>query len=66
MGKTSIRDPEARDEKLTYLLDVLRGDGYLTPSGDRLRFSSPLLRDYWARRVAPRRASTPPPPASSR
>lgn len=65
LGKT-IRDPDARDEKLTYLLDVLRGDGYLTPEEDRLRFSSPLLRDYWARRVAPRRASVPPPPASSR
>lgn len=62
----SVRDLAARDEKLTYLLDILRGDGYLTPVDGRLRFTSPLLRDYWARRIAPRRASTPPPPASSR
>lgn len=65
LGK-HIQDLDARDEKLTYLLDVLRGDGYLTAAGDRLFFSSPLLRDYWARRVAPRRASVPPPPGSSR
>jgi hypothetical protein len=56
-----IQDLDGRDEKLTYLLDVLRGDGYLNLAGDRLRFCSPLLRDYWARRIAPRRASLPPP-----
>ncbi|MEZ4296364.1 MAG: hypothetical protein R3B70_15440 [Polyangiaceae bacterium] len=51
-----FQDPEQRDEHLTYLIDVLRGDGYLTPDGERLRFCSPLLRDYWSRRIAPRRA----------
>lgn len=65
LGK-HVRDPEERDEKLTYLLDVLRGDGYLTSSEDRLCFCSPLLRDYWVRRIAPRATSISPPPGSSR
>lgn len=50
-----IRDPEQRDEKLLYLLDILRGDGYVMEGQDeRIRFCSPLLRDYWARRISVR------------
>ncbi len=68
LGK-HIHEPDMREEQLTYLLDVLRGDGYLTSAGDRVRFSSPLLRDYWARRIAPRvapgRGSVPPSSRSS-
>lgn len=64
LGK-HIQDPHMRDEKLVYILDILRGDGYLTTVDGRERFISPLLRDYWARRVLPRRASVPPPPPSS-
>jgi hypothetical protein len=65
LGK-QVQDADQRDERLTYLLDVLRGDGYLTPADDRLRFCSPLLRDYWARRVAPRSTLVPPPSGPSR
>ena len=65
LGK-HVHDVDERDERLTYLLDVLRGDGYLMAAEDRLRFCSPLLRDYWARRIAPRRATVPPPADSSR
>jgi hypothetical protein len=36
------------DEQLTrYLLGVLESDGYLVLDGERWRFRSPLLRDYW-------------------
>jgi hypothetical protein len=42
----------ARD-KVRYLLDVLENDGYLVEEGKRWRFRSPLLREYWLRRVAP-------------
>jgi len=65
LGK-HIHDADQRDERLTYLIDVLRGDGYLTTAEDRLRFCSPLLRDYWARRIAHRRASVPLPSEPSR
>jgi uncharacterized protein len=64
LGK-HIHDSDARDERLSYLLDVLHGDGYLTTAGDRERFVSPLLRDYWARRIV-RGAHGPSPLGSSK
>jgi len=52
LGKL-IEDPQARDDRLRFLLDVLLTDGYLTEDGDRYPFRSTLLRDFWKRRVAP-------------
>jgi hypothetical protein len=49
----SIPDPTAREDKLRYLLDVLQNDGYLVDVDSRWRFLSPLLREYWLRRLAP-------------
>jgi hypothetical protein len=46
-----IQDPDQRDRKLRYLLDVLVGDGYVASAGGRYRFRSPLLREFWIRRV---------------
>lgn len=46
-----IQDPDQRDRKLRYLLDVLVGDGYIASAGGRYRFRSPLLREFWIRRV---------------
>jgi len=48
-----VDDPLERDEKLRYLLDVLEGDGYLAPDADRFLFRSPLVREFWLRRVLP-------------
>lgn len=48
-----IQNVDERDEKLRYLLDVLRSDGYLIAEGERFQFRSSLLRDYWARRLLP-------------
>ena len=50
---SAIGEPEAREEKLRYLLDILHNDGYLVEEHRRWRFRSPLLREYWLRRVAP-------------
>ena len=50
---TSIPDAVARENFLRYLLDVLQNDGYVVDTQSRLRFRSPLLREYWLRRVAP-------------
>jgi hypothetical protein len=47
-----IQDPDERDQRLRYLLDILINDGYLVESGDRHQFRFPLLREYWKRRVA--------------
>ena len=47
-----LNDPEAKDYKLRYLLNVLDGDGYLIEDKGRYRFRSFLLREYWRRRVA--------------
>ena len=49
----SIPDAGPRQEMLHYLLDVLESDGYIVPEGRRFRFRSPLLREYWVRRVVP-------------
>lgn len=34
-----------------FLIDLLQSDGYLVEDEGRFRFRSPLLRDYWHRRV---------------
>ncbi|MCB1057461.1 MAG: hypothetical protein KDD11_18330 [Acidobacteria bacterium] len=49
----SISDADERVDGLRYLLDVLESDGYLVETGKRHRFRSPLLREFWLRRVAP-------------
>jgi uncharacterized protein len=52
--EAQIHDARERREKLRYLLDVLESDGYIVQEGrDRFRFRSPLLREFWLRRVAP-------------
>ncbi|MCP4656098.1 MAG: hypothetical protein GY856_11850 [bacterium] len=48
-----IREPEAKDDRLRYLLDVLESDGYLVEQQQRFLFRSPLLREFWLRRVVP-------------
>lgn len=48
-----IRNSGQRKEKLRYLLDVLESDGYIVDSGERFLFRSPLLREFWVRRVLP-------------
>jgi len=48
-----ISDPDIREDKLRYLLDVLESDGYLVQANHRWSFQSPLLREYWLQRVAP-------------
>lgn len=49
----AIPDAASREDKLRYLLDVLQNDGYLVEARNRWRFRSPLLREYWLRRLAP-------------
>lgn len=49
----AIPDADAREDKVRYLLDVLENDGYLVEEDKLWRFRSPLLREYWSRRVAP-------------
>ena len=49
----SLSEPDQRDERLRFLLDVLLTDGYLDEVGDRFPFKSKLLREFWKRRVAP-------------
>jgi hypothetical protein len=44
---------EKRDDGIRYLLDVLENDGYLVAADKHWKFRSPLLREYWLRRVAP-------------
>ncbi len=48
-----VSEASAREEHLTWLLDVLEGDGYVVKEADLYRFRSPLLRDYWKRRFDP-------------
>lgn len=50
---TRIHEPDERDDRLRYLLDVLDGDGYIVGQRSRYRFRSSLLREFWLRRVAP-------------
>jgi uncharacterized protein len=49
----AIPDVPAREDKLRYLLDVMQNDGYLVETQSRWSFRSPLLREYWLRRLAP-------------
>jgi uncharacterized protein len=49
----AIPDVSSRDDMLRYLLDVLQNDGYLVESRGKFCFRSPLLREFWVRRVAP-------------
>ncbi len=46
-----IQDQQERTDRLRYLLDVLITDGYLVQDEHRYRFRSPLLREFWLRRV---------------
>lgn len=49
-----VPEPAERQRALTFLLEVLENDGYLTldlDAGRRWRFRSALLREYWLRRV---------------
>lgn len=49
-----LPEPAERQRALTFLLEVLENDGYLTsvPGSPRTwRFRSALLREYWLRRV---------------
>ena len=46
-----ISDLDERDRQLHFLLDVLQSDGYLARDGERFRFQSSLLREFWLRRV---------------
>jgi hypothetical protein len=48
-----IADPDEREERLRYLLDILESDGYLVQLDGRWRFQLELLRRYWLLRVAP-------------
>ena len=49
-----IGDTAIRDDRQRYLLDILETDGYLVePLRGQWRFISPLLREFWRRRVAP-------------
>jgi DNA-binding transcriptional ArsR family regulator len=49
-----VQDAGEREEALSWLLAVLEGDGYLVrdEGTGRYRFRSPLLREYWVRRVS--------------
>jgi hypothetical protein len=42
-----IPDTQQRAESLDFLLGVLQTDGYVIHQGDRFRFQSPVLRDFW-------------------
>jgi hypothetical protein len=48
-----IADLAIREDKLRYLLDILQNDGYLVEENRRWSFRSPLLREYWLKRLAP-------------
>ncbi len=47
-----INDVEERKIQTRYLLDVLENDGYIVFEDSRYIFRSPLLREFWVRRVA--------------
>jgi len=49
----AIPDADSREEKLRYVLDVLENDGYVVEHEKLWMFRSPLVREYWSRRVAP-------------
>jgi hypothetical protein len=47
-----MHEAEERDKMLSYLLEVLAGDGYLTERESRYAFRLEWLRVYWQRRFA--------------
>lgn len=47
-----IKNPDEKQEKLHYLLDILVNDGYLIENNQRYQFRLEWLREYWLRRVA--------------
>ena len=47
-----IQNPEEKQNKLNYLLDILLNDGYLIENQQRYQFRLEWLREYWLRRVA--------------
>ncbi len=49
----TIPDALERQGKVRYLLDVLVSDGYLIEEGRRFLFRSPLLLEFWRKRVMP-------------
>jgi hypothetical protein len=49
--REAIQDQGSLDELFGFLLDMLQSDGYLVLDGGRYRFLSPLLREFWVRRV---------------
>lgn len=49
-----VADPERRELELDMLLDLLVSDGYLVEEGERFRFRTGLLRQYWLKRQGPR------------
>lgn len=48
-----IHDPDERDKRLGYLLEVLASDGYLVERQGRYAFRLEWLRVHWQRRHAP-------------
>jgi len=46
-----VADVSAREQHLTYLIDVLISDGYIVRAEERFVFRSALLRDYWRRNI---------------
>jgi hypothetical protein len=48
-----MANPAECERRLHELLDVLRSDGYVIEQEGRITFRSPMLRDFWRRRVMP-------------
>jgi hypothetical protein len=48
-----VHDAADCERRLHGLLDVLRSDGYVIEQAGRIAFRSPMLRDFWVRRVMP-------------
>ncbi len=49
MGRKKTDDPDAVEEQLARLLQLLQRDGYLIMDRERYAFRSFLLREYWVR-----------------
>ena len=47
-----IQNPDEKQNKLTYILDILVNDGYLIENDQRYQFRLEWLREYWLRRIA--------------
>ncbi len=46
-----LNEPDQQENRLRYLLDALVNDGYLAEENGRFPFRSPLLREFWLRRI---------------